>query len=272
MSDVTKHYGKGGPAEKVAAALEQAYPGGGPLTLDQLMGFDHFHTAGSNATMRLGDLLAPSAEDLVLDAGCGLGGPARYLADHFGCRVVGVDLTPEFIEIGKMLNGRTGLGDRVDLRVGDITALDLDDASIDHVWTQHVAMNIADRDRLYSETRRVMKPGGRFVVFDVIDGGGGDLLLPVPWATAPEHSHLVTRDALRETAGFRIEVWEDPTAPMLEMMRAVLAPPPPGATPSPFPAFSPALLIDDVQTKGARYLQNLDEGRTALVLAMAVAV
>lgn len=273
MSDVAQHYMKGGPAAKVGAMLEQIAPGGGPVTLDQLMGFDHFHTLGTAATTQLGDLLAPDAEDVVLDAGCAIGGPARYLADRFGCRVIGIDLTPEFIEIGKMLNERTGFGDRVELRVGDITALDLADGEVDHVWTQHVAMNIADRERLYAETRRVMKPGGRFLLFDILDGGGGELLLPVPWATKPEHSHLVTRDALLpllEGAGFRIEVWEDPTADMTDKMRALMGPPPSGSSAP--PTFTPGILIDDMQTKGPRYLQNLDEGRTALVLAMCVAV
>jgi sarcosine/dimethylglycine N-methyltransferase len=272
MNKVSEHYAEGGPVAKVAAALDDAYPGGGPLTLQQLLGFDHFHTAGVAATARLGDLLDPGATDIVLDAGCGLGGPARYLADRFGCRVIGVDVTPDFIEIGRMLNERTGFTDRVDLRVGDITALDLGDGSVDHVWTQHVAMNIADRPRLYSETRRVMRAGGRFVLFDIIDGGGGELLLPVPWATAAEHSHLVTREELRallEQAGFRIDVWEDPTEEMLAAMKSLMGPPPAGAT---APPLTTALVINDPQTKGPRYMQNLAEGRTALALAMAVAV
>jgi SAM-dependent methyltransferase len=272
MTDLAQHYSSGTPAENVAAALEQTYPGADKLTLDQLMGFDHFHTGGIAATVRLADLLAPSADEVVLDAGCGLGGPARYLADRTGCRVIGVDLTPEFIEIGKMLNERTGLGGRVDLRVGDITALDLADGEVDHVWTQHVAMNIADREGLYAETRRVMKPGGRFVLFDVIDGEGGELLIPVPWATKPEHSHLVARDALHgllEKAGFRIEAWEDPTEEQVAILRQMMGPPPPGAQP---PPLTPRLYIDNTEAKMPNYFANIEQGRTSLVLAMCVAV
>lgn len=268
MKTVAMHYATGGPVARVCAALEVLAPGGGRLTDDQIAGFDDFHTAGRMATVRLAELLAPSPDDLVLDAGSGLGGPARYLAQTFGCRVIGFDLTPDFVEIANLLNDRLGMSDRVEFRLGDITSLDLPDSSVDHAWTQHVAMNIADRDRLYAEIRRVLRPGGRFIVFDVIDAGGGELLLPVPWATEPEHSHLVTRDeqrALLERAGFRIDVWEDPTDEMVAVLRAMLAGPPSGATP---PLLNPSLFIDDVQTKGERYFANMESGRTALVLAV----
>ena len=271
-TEVADHYAVGGPLERVSAALEQLAPGGAPITLDQLDGFDDFHTAGRMATARMADLLDPGPTDVVLDAGCGLGGPARYLADRFGCHVIGIDLTPEFVAIGQLLNQRTGVGDLVDVRVGDITTMDLPDASVDHCWTQHVAMNIADRDGLYREIRRVLRPGGRFALFDVIDGGGGELILPVPWATKPEHSHLVTRDGLRtllEAAGFRVDVWDDPTEEMVEVLRAMLAGPPPGAQP---PTLHPSLFIDDLATKGASYFANMEQGRTALVLAVCTAI
>lgn len=209
ITEIAEHYEAGGPLEKVSAALEVLAPGGGSLTLDQVDGFDDFHTAGRMATVRMADLLDPGPGDVVLDAGSGLGGPARYLADRFGCRLIGLDLTPEFVAIGNLLNARTGMGDRVEFRVGDITATDLADETVDHCWTQHVAMNIEDRKGLYREIRRVLRPGGRFALVDVIDGGGGELILPVPWATKPEHSHLVTGDHLRmliEDAGFSIDV------------------------------------------------------------------
>lgn len=237
------------------------------LALDELAGFDHFHTAGVLATTRMADLLAPTADDTVLDAGAGLGGPARLLAHRTGCRVIGVDLTPRFVETGRHLTERTGLGDRVELRVGDITALDLADASVDHAWTQHAAMNIGDRPALYAELRRVIRPGGRLALFDVIAGDGGDVLLPVPWATEPGHSHLVTRDEMRtllQGAGFRIDVDEDPAPEMLPVMQQMFAAPP--------AELSTAMFIDDLPTKAARYRQNIEEGRTALALMLCTAV
>ncbi len=268
MSSVTSHYERSNALELVAAGLDRIAPDGRRLELSELAGFDHFHTAGPLATQRMADLLAPASTETVLDAGSGLGGPARYLADRFGCRVIGVDLTPLFVDVGRLLNDRTGFDDRVDLCVGDITGLDLADASVDHAWTQHVAMNIADRPALYAEIRRVLKPGGRFAAFDVIDGGGGELLLPVPWATEPQHSHLVTRDEMRALvtgAGFRIDVDEDPAGELIPAMQKMLGAPPPSS-------LSTAMFIDDLETKGPMYMRNLAEGRTALALLVCTAV
>lgn len=268
VTTVAEHYGRSDALRLVQEGLDRIDPGGGRLRLDQLAGFDHFHTGGAMATERMAELLAPSATDTVLDAGAGLGGPARFLADRFGCRVIGIDLSPLFVEVGQLLNRRTGFEDRVELRVGDITALPLEEASVDHVWTQHVAMNIADRDALYGEIRRVIRPGGRFAMFDIVDAGGGDLLLPVPWATEVHHSHLVTRDeqrALLERAGFRIDQEHDPGPQMIPTMREMLSAGP-SAT-----ALTTAMFIDDLETKSPRYLQNLAEGRTGLSLVLCTA-
>jgi SAM-dependent methyltransferase len=267
MTTVTEHYEQSDVMAKVTAALDRIAPDGRPLALDELAGFDHFHTAGVLATARLADLLAPTADDTVLDAGAGLGGPARFLAHRTGCRVIGVDLTPRFVEVGRLLSDRTGLAHRIDLRVGDITALDLADASVDHAWSQHVAMNIGDRRALYAELRRVIRPGGRLALFDVIAGGGGDVLLPVPWATEAHQNHLVTRDEMRsllEDAGFRIDVDEDPGPELLPAMQRMLT-----ASTS---ELTTAMFIDDLPTKAARYRQNIEEGRTALALMVGTAV
>jgi SAM-dependent methyltransferase len=270
VPSVIEHYAAGGPLARVTSALERLAPGGRRVTLEELGGFDEFHSAGRRATEHMADLFAPAAGDTVLDAGAGLGGPARYLAARFGCRVVGVDLSPDLAAVAALLNQRTGLADRVEVRLGDVADLELPDASVDHVWTQHAAMNIADRPRLYAGLRRVMRRGGRLAVYDVVAGPrGGELALPVPWASRPEHSHLVTADGLRallEGAGFEIAVWEDPTAAMLERLLAR-----PAATAEPLPLLGRHLFMDEPATKSANYLRNLATGRIALCLAIAAA-
>jgi SAM-dependent methyltransferase len=144
---VAQHYGKGGLLDRILAALTQAGKDIGHLTIDDLAPVDEFHSRRRLATQELAELLAPAASDRVVDIGSGLGGPSRYLATTYGCRVSGVDLTPEFVETATALTARVGLSDRVDFRVGSALALPLGDASFDCAWSQNVAMNIADRPR-----------------------------------------------------------------------------------------------------------------------------
>jgi SAM-dependent methyltransferase len=90
----------------------------------------------------------------VLDVGSGLGGPSRFLAWRYGCRVSGIDLTAEFVRVAETLTRLTGLEGRVDYRQGDALSLPFDDMGFDAVWSQNAAMNIAGRDRLYREMCR----------------------------------------------------------------------------------------------------------------------
>jgi SAM-dependent methyltransferase len=170
MTDnVRAHYtGDGGSnvANRVRALLETLGPGRIPP--ERLAALDHFHVRGAEATAELASLAGVQAGWTVLDAGSGLGGPSRHLAERYLCRVEGVDLTPAFVEVAELLSARAGLADRLSYTVGDVTALPFDAARFDLVWCEHVAMNIADRPKLYREFRRVLKPGGLLVFYDVV--------------------------------------------------------------------------------------------------------
>jgi SAM-dependent methyltransferase len=253
------------------AALATIAPDGGPLTLDQLGGFDEFHSGGRMATDQLAAMLSPTAVEVVLDAGCGLGGSSRYLADRFGCRVVGVDLTPEFVDVARHLNERTGLDGLVDVRVGDLTALELDDDAVDAAWMCHVSMNVADKATMFAEVARVLRPGGRLGLFEVVAGGAATALeLPVPWATDASGSHLVTADALRALltgAGLVVEDWRDPTEPVMAAVRGryeevVANPPDPDE-------LGMHTYLPDLTTRVGAYVRNTEAGRTALVMCVA---
>lgn len=215
MTDpVADHYATTGLLDRILAALRAAGKDLDRLTIDDLSPIDEFHSRRRKATEELARMLAPAATDHVIDIGSGIGGPARYLAAVHGCRVSGVDLTPEFVAAASALTGMLGLADRVDFRVGSALALPFPDASFDLAWTQNVAMNIADRVGWYREIRRVLKPGGRLAIQDVARGTGGPLTFPVMWADRAEisflHSPEETR-ALLEQAGFRVLQWVDNT-------------------------------------------------------------
>ena len=111
--------------------------------------------------------------------------------------MTGIDLTQAFCDAAAALSDWVGLGGRVSFRQGDATGLPFGNAEFDAAMTIHVAMNIARKDRVYAEARRVLKPGARFAVYDVLQGEGGDVLYPVPWAREPSISRLATPDAMQ---------------------------------------------------------------------------
>lgn len=216
MSDpsaaVASQYGRGGLTQRLLAALAAAGKDIDHLTIEDLAPLDEFHSRRRRATEELARMLQPTAADRVIDVGSGLGGPARYLAATYSCRVSGVDLTAEFVATATELTRRTGLADRVDFRQGSGLALPFPDRSFDLAWTQNVAMNIADRPRWYAELHRVLKRGGRLAIQDVTQGPGGPLHYPVNWADHAAISFLRTPEetrALLEAAGFEVLAWED---------------------------------------------------------------
>lgn len=216
MSDkVANHYAEGTDiVSAIAESLRRAGKDPRKLTAAELASVDEFHIRGRQATLELARALKLTAQSQVLDIGSGLGGPARTLAEEFGCHVTGIDLTPAFCDAATTLSGWVGLGARVSFQQGDATRLPFADRSFDAAMTIHVAMNIARKDQVYSEAWRVLKPGGRFAVYDVLQGEGGEVLYPVPWAREPSISHLATPDemqALLADAGFTILEVQDST-------------------------------------------------------------
>src|SRR5262249_23927159 len=184
---------------------------------------------GRIATAQLADLAEITPADEVLDAGSGIGGTARYLAERSRCHVVAVDLTEEYCQAARWLNQLVGLDDRITVRQGDVTDLPLADATFTLMFSQHVQMNVADKALLYTEARRVLAGGGRLAVWDIVAGEGGEPDFPVPWADRPEYSHLTTSDRLSaaiESSGFEIEQRSDLTDQAAAMMQTLLTLPP----------------------------------------------
>ena len=227
MNRVAGFYGaRGGLVPAISSALEAAGLDPAALRPADLASVDEFHIRGRAATLEIVEALDLTADAHVVDLGSGLGGPARTIAELTGCTITGVDLTPEFCEVATALSEWTGLSDRTRFQVGDATATALPDASADAAVTVHVAMNIPDKAALYAEAFRVLAPGGRFVAYDVLQGEGGEVRYPVPWANDPSTSFLATVEEMREllpAAGFTVISEVDSSDESLVWFRQVRA-------------------------------------------------
>ena len=204
---LTHHYAPGNLLQVLQHALAAIGKTGDSASADDFAPMEEFHVGGREASRHLFEPLNFSEQDEVLDVGCGLGGPARFLASHYGCKVRGIDLTAEFIETGKVINQWLGLDQRVRLQQGDVMALPVENARFDAACMLHVGMNIPDKPALFKEVARVLKPGASFAIYDLMRIGAGEIGFPVPWSAGPGTSFVASeadyREAL-ENAGFRI--------------------------------------------------------------------
>lgn len=266
---IQTHYTRADLGEVILAALEKAGKDVNRLMPEDLAPIDQFHIRGRTATLELARAAGLHSAKYVLDVGSGVGGTSRCLAKEFGCRVTGIDLTDEYCRAAKMLTAKTGLAHLVDYRQGDATKLPFDDQAFDVVWTEHVAMNIPDKTRLYKEIHRVLKPGGTLAIYDVLAGPSGPVLFPVPWARTPDTSFLVQPNELRkllEGTGFTITDWSDTT----EAARAWFVSLAEKIRKEGFPSLGFHVLLGaDFKAMAQNQGRNLQEGR--IVLAQIVA-
>ena len=262
--EVATHYTGLERTRVILDALRAAGKDPDQLSVDDLAPVDEFHIRGRQATVELGQALDLRAGQHVLDVGSGIGGASRYFASTYGIHVTGIDLTPEYCRLATRFARSTGLADRLDYRSGSALAMPFEDATFDAAYTQHVAMNIADKPALYAEVARVLKPGAAFGIYDVLQGPGGEVYYPTPWANDRTTSFLATPDEMRrllETAGFRVESWRDMTAAGRTFFETVLAriaesgPPPLGLH----------LLLPDFRPRIENMLRGLAEERLAVV-------
>jgi ubiquinone/menaquinone biosynthesis C-methylase UbiE len=222
--EVVQHWTHGSLEEAIRNGLIASGHSLDRLQPDDLAPVDEFHMGGREATVHLAEKIDLKADVTVLDIGSGIGGPARFLAGRYGCRVVGIDVTPEYVKVAESLTGMVGLAGQVAFKIASATALPFDAESFDAATLIHVAMNIADKERLCIEVARVLKADGVFGVYEVMRTDDGDLSYPVPWAETAALSFLATPATFRqalERGGFAVVAEENRRDFALDFFRRI---------------------------------------------------
>jgi SAM-dependent methyltransferase len=259
MARLEAHYSARDIESRILTAIRAA--GLNPeqrLSPEALGALDHFHTGGLNASLELLELAQIRTADRVLDIGAGLAGPARLLASALGCRVDCLDMSPDYCAGAALLNRLTGLDDRIEVHEGSALDLPFTNVSFDVVWMQNVGMNIADKRKLYAEIYRVLKPDGRFAFQEMAAGEVATSHFPLPWATDPADSFLVSADTMRSLlgeSGFEVERFEDTSDAHLSRTSS-------NATPA---QLTLAVFVDNLAQKAANARRSLQEGQIRLV-------
>lgn len=195
------------------------------VTRSHIAGVDEFHVRGAIVSKELANSIDLDGLH-VLDIGCGLGGPCRMLVEEHGCRTTGIDLSHEYIRTAKKLSELVNLDEGTSFVQGNATQLPFQDNSFDVVWTQHVQMNIPDKKKFYSEINRVLKSGGRFIFYDILQKGDGQINYPMPWASNAHLSFLFKAkemDGLLQELGFIEEQSVDQTQAGIDFFESLLA-------------------------------------------------
>jgi len=268
---IEAEYGSVGLGGRILVVLEEAGVDTDELTLEQLAPADHIHGGGFAATIEHASMIPFGPDTRVLDVGCGIGGPARYLATAFGCRVTGIDLTADFIEAARFLTEKMGLQELVDFECADATKLPYNSAKFDVVWVQNVTMNIQDRPGFYAGVTRVLRSGGILTLTEMCQGPNGAPDYPLTWARDPSYSFLATPEQTRaqiEAAGFHITEWREASESRADGARAK-APNKPAASAQTNPLTIELIRGNDYSARRANSSRCVLEGRLVPILLIA---
>lgn len=259
---IAEHWGRGDVYGLIISALAKAGKPLEGLTVEDLAPVDHYHARGFPATVELADRLPIRPGDHILDIGCGVGGPARYIAQRFGCRVSGLDITEPYVQAANKLTALLRMEGQVQVLLGDGQKLPYGDACFDGAYALHVTMNVADRPRFFAEAWRVLRPGAFFALTEHGLGPEGNPHHPVPWSEDGSGAYLVTpqqTQALLQGAGFTgVEVEEAGAKYLAGYRRAVQL-----AERGQLPPLGVHLLMgENAVLKMSNAARNIEEGRT----------
>ena len=203
---VAGHYTQDSLERKILDVLRRAGKNPESVTPQDLDALDNLHLGGRESIRELSAFMNLRPGMQLLDVGCGVGGPARYFAEH-GYHVSGIDLSPDFIRVAANLTSLVRLTDKARFQQGSALDMPFPTSSFDGAYMIHVGMNIENKAGLFREVARVLKPAARFSIFDILRASNGELPFPLPWAVTPETSFVASADDYRhglEAAGFHL--------------------------------------------------------------------
>lgn len=270
IQQIHRYYSPNDLYNRIIEGLDKIGKDLSKLTLEDLHPVDEFHIRGTIATNELIALSGFTDDMHILDVGCGVGGSTRRLSNKLGCYVTGVDLSDEYIDAAQRLTQLFEMQERVKFHACSALDLPYADNSFDGVWSIQMGMNVEDKLSWLKEMHRVVKPGGRAVLYEVCANKNTPVYFPVPWAQDSSISFLVTPDDFRkliEKAGFDINIWHDKTDLAQKAFAHMKAP----VGEPELPELGVHLLVgNDILTKAYNLSRNLNEERVSLIEAVAV--
>ena len=270
IKDIHSYYSPNDLFNKIIEGLNRLGTDLANITPDDLQPVDEFHIRGDVATKELIKLAEFTSDMHILDVGCGIGGSTRRLSLETGCRVTGIDLSEAYIDTAERLTQLLDMQEQVLFHACSALELPFEDDSFDGVWSLQMNMNVEDKLSWLKETYRVIKPGGRAVLYEVCGNKNTPLHFPVPWAQDSSMSFLVPPALFRNLitlAGFDIEIWNDKT----DLAQKAFADAKEPVGEPDLPILGVHLLAgEDIQAKAYNLHRNLNEERVSLIETMAV--
>ena len=270
IKDVHSYYSPNDLFNKIIEGLNRLGIDLANVTPDDLQPVDEFHIRGDAATKELIKLAEFTPDMHILDVGCGIGGSTRRLSLETGCRVTGIDLSEAYVDTAERLTQLLDMQDQVIFHACSALELPFEDNYFDGVWSLQMNMNVEDKLSWLKETYRVIKPGGRAVLYEVCGNKNTPLHFPVPWAQDSSMSFLVPPALFRNvitSAGFDIEIWNDKT----DLAQKAFADAKEPVGQPDLPILGVYLLVgNDIQTKAYNLHRNLDEERVSLIETVAL--
>lgn len=270
IKDIHSYYSPNDLFNKIIEGLNRLGTDLANVTPDDLQPVDEFHIRGDVATKELIKLAEFTSDMHILDVGCGIGGSTRRLSLETGCRVTGIDLSEAYIDTAERLTQLLDMQEQVLFHACSALELPFEDDSFDGVWSLQMNMNVEDKLSWLKETYRVIKPGGRAVLYEVCGNKNTPLHFPVPWAQDSSMSFLVPPALFRNlitSAGFDIEIWSDKT----DLAQKAFADAKEPVGEPDLPILGVHLLAgEDIQVKAYNLHRNLNEERVSLIETVAV--